>query len=251
MPFVQQKSNKKRKIPFPWIKFSSMLIGTTLFSWLIVFLYKIGWMINHVGFCKEWFDYSIFSVTQLDCWPCPPGVICNGDQILGCASSSDHLVEHPLYIANWLRKIFVPVCVKQEPEPVPLSTHLYAVVPYILGALSIFGAFQYLKRQRDYKKMILDLSEQSIQMVKRHSVLRDTNPKMVLPQGLDCTHLRDHFLFPKYSLKQRNKIWKDVSKIVTSNANITEQKVMFKNDWHLVWSLKSTISDNEQSDIEE
>ena len=251
MPFVEQK-HKKRKIPFPWIKFISALGGTTCLSYMLVFIYKIYWMINNVPFCPtgQWRDYSIFSITTLDCFPCPPGVVCNGDETMGCISADDIYVEHPLYFHEYLRKLFLPVCVEKPPEPVSWETHAYSILPFIVGTLSIFATFKYFQNQRKMQKLIKNLSQQSIQMVKKHSALLDTNPKLVLPTGLDVTHLRDHFLFPTYSLKKRISIWNDVSKIVTSNANISEQKVMFKNDWHLVWSYKSSISDNEMSETE-
>eukprot|EP00834_Sanchytrium_tribonematis_P005320 NODE_314_length_9990_cov_0.963401.p4 type:complete len:251 gc:universal NODE_314_length_9990_cov_0.963401:3395-4147(+) len=250
MPFVEQK-RKKRKVPFPWIKFISALVGTTFISYLMVFTYKIVWMINNVPFCRDWKDYSFFRIGSLECFPCPPGVLCMNDAIIGCINNQDNYIEHPLYFHSFFRKILLPVCVEKAPESVPWDVHVYSVIPYLVATLLAFGSYKFYMYKYNYNKLVHSLATQSIVMVKKHSALLDTNPNLVLPTGLDVTHLRDHFLFPKYSLKKRIAIWNEVSKIVTSNSNIAEQKVMFKNDWHLVWSYKSSISDHEMSDLEE
>eukprot|EP00835_Amoeboradix_gromovi_P001114 NODE_44_length_28780_cov_0.148496.p11 type:complete len:251 gc:universal NODE_44_length_28780_cov_0.148496:17471-18223(+) len=250
MPFVEQK-HKRRKIPFPWFKLISAITVTTFISYMLVFVYKLYWMVNNVHFCKDWKDYSIFSITSLDCFPCPPGVHCDLDDISGCINGDDIYVEHPLYFFKISRKIFVPVCVEKPPEPISWESHAYTVLAYVVAATVLFGIYQYYLYKKNTRKLIQTLAKQSIQMVKKHAALVDTTPDLVLPTGIDVTHLRDHFLFPKYKLKKRIEIWNDVSQIVTSNSNIAEQKVMFKNEWHLVWSYRSSISDNEMSDVEE
>ena len=232
------------------MSFISALFGTTIISYSLVYVYKLVYMIQNVPFCREWRDYSWIGITSLDCFPCPPGAVCRGDNILGCDSSDLIMVEHPFYIHPYLRKLFLPVCVHKAPDSVPLEDHLLTIAPYAVGLLIVLGIYQYYRSKINYAKFIKQLAKQSIQMVRKHAIaVESTDTSISLPTGIDVVHLRDNFLYPKYGLKKRIAIWKDVSAIVTSNSNVSEQKTLFNNEWHLVWSYKSSISDH--SDIEE